>query len=238
MNTEIVVEMMSGDFPLWRCLHGGPLSCDTIDQWPTDSDMPWRRYRERNLALITRLNEVYGACAVVARYGEEIVGQLRFYPKAVWEMAGAGCLCLQQDFPGRPLDDFSERNFLPQRELIDQTIKVHCLMTGSPQREDNPYQRKGIGTRLVQKLVEWARENGWKAIEAEAFEDLPIVYAITGSAGRTFWEKLGFCMVDRFPHPDLAEAVDFLAVLEEQAEEAGMTKEQARDCMVMRLELW
>ncbi len=101
-------------------------------------------------------------------------------------------MCLQQDYPGGPLDDFSARNFLPRRELIDQTIKVHCLMTGSPQREDNPYQRKGIGTRLVQKLVEWARENGWKAIEAEAFEDLPIVYAITGSAGRTFWEKLGF----------------------------------------------
>ncbi len=35
-------------------------------------------------------------------------------------------------------------------------------------------------------------------------------------------------MVDRFPHPDLAEAVDFAAVLEEQAEEAGMAKEKGK----------
>jgi hypothetical protein len=237
MKTEIVVEMMGGDFLLWRCLHGGPLSHATIDRWALDSDLPWARYRARNLALIQKLDDVYGACAVVARHCDEVVGQLRFYPKAVWQMQGAGFLCLQQDFPAGPVDDFATFTFLPRQELADQTLKVHCLMTGSPQQSNNPFQRRGIGTRLVQKLVEWAKENGWKAIEAEAFEDLPIIYAITGSAGHTFWEKLGFAMVDRFPHPDLAEATDFLAKLEQQAEQAGMSKQKARDCMVMRLEL-
>ena len=143
-EATVTVEMMGDAFPLWRCLHGGPLSPRTIDCWPADSPLPWERYRERNLKIIQKLNTVYGACAVVARHGDEIVGQLRFYPKAVWQMQGAGFLCLQQDFPAGPVDDFATFTFLPRRELADQTLKVHCLMTGSPQQLNNPFQRRGI----------------------------------------------------------------------------------------------
>lgn len=40
MTEEIVVEPMTEDFILWRCIHSGPLSCDTIDQWSPDDKMP------------------------------------------------------------------------------------------------------------------------------------------------------------------------------------------------------
>jgi len=50
-------------------------------------------------------------------------------------------------------------------------------------------------------------------IEADPFEDLPIIHEITGSAGHTFWEKLGFHLVNRHPHPDLREPSDFVASL-------------------------
>jgi hypothetical protein len=33
MIEDIVVEPMTEEFILWRCLHGGPLSCKTIDLW-------------------------------------------------------------------------------------------------------------------------------------------------------------------------------------------------------------
>jgi hypothetical protein len=36
MIDEIVIEMMTRDFILWRCLHGGPLTRETIDKWTTD----------------------------------------------------------------------------------------------------------------------------------------------------------------------------------------------------------
>jgi hypothetical protein len=233
----VTVEMMGDAFPLWRCLHGGPLSLRTIDRWPADSPLPWERYRERNLRLIKKLNTVYGACAVVARHGEEIVGQLRFYPKAVWQFTGAGFLCLQQDFPSGPHDDFPMVNFLPREELADQTLKVHCLMTGSSQQPSNPYQRRGIGSCLVHKLVEWARDTGWTAVEAEAFEDLPIVYEITGGAGHIFWEKQGFRVVSRYENPYLHDYPEFQAVLEKQADVAGIARERVKDLNLMRLVL-
>lgn len=237
MTTEIVIEMMTRDFILWRCLHSGPLSIDTIDRWASDAKMPWARYRARNKALIAKLMQTYGACAVLARCGNNIVGQLRFYPKAVWEMEGAGFLCLQQDFPSGPSDDFSELVFPPPEELEDRTLKVHCLMIISPNEKDNLYQRRGIGTRMARRLIEWAKENGWKRIEADAFEDLPIIYQITGSAGRTFWEKLGFHVADRSLHPRLREHDEFVRKLEDQATRAGIDTEKAKDCIIMRLDL-
>ncbi len=237
MIADIVIEMMNDDFILWRCLHSGPLTIDTIDKWPSDSDMPWERYRSRNKALLAKLTEVYGGCAVVARCGDSVVGQLRFYPKAVWEMEGAGFLCLQQDSPAGPLDDFPALDFPPREELDDRTLKVHCLMTVSPCEDGDSYRRAGIGTRMAQKLILWARENGWKRIEADAFEDLPIIYQVTGSAGHTFWEKLGFHAAERFPHPHLREHKEFAALIEEQAQCAGIDTEKAQDCIVMRLDL-
>ena len=237
MIDEIVVEMMTQDFILWRCLHGGPLSSDTIDRWASGTNMPWARYSARNKALLIKLTQIYGACAVVARREDGTVGHLRFYPKSVSKMEKAGHLCLQQDFPSGPTDDFFETDFPPREELEDQTLKVHCLMTGSPSEKSNPYQRKGIGTRMVQRLIEWAIEEGWKRIEADAFEDLPIIYQVTGNAGRTFWNKLGFHVADRFPHPHLREYGEFVATLDEQATHAGIDKDKAKDCIIMRLDL-
>jgi ribosomal protein S18 acetylase RimI-like enzyme len=110
-------------------------------------------------------------------------------------------------------------------------------MTGSPQQKENPYQRKGIGTRMVRALIQWAKTNGWDRIEAHSFEDIPIIYEITGNAGHTFWEKLGFTVVERHPHPDLQERDPFVIALEEQARSVGIPPERARDRLVMRLGL-
>jgi hypothetical protein len=80
-------------------------------------------------------------------------------------------------------------------------------------------------------------ENGWQAIQANAFEEIPILYQISGCAGHTFWEKVGFRLADRFPHPHLQERDDFVRTIEEQARSMGIDPERARDCLVMRLDL-
>ena len=51
--------------------------------------------------------------------------------------------------------------------------------------------------------------NGWVRIEADSFENIPIIYEMTGSAGHSFWGKLGFRLVDRHPHPKLQNRIDF-----------------------------
>ncbi|MBP7049389.1 MAG: GNAT family N-acetyltransferase [Phycisphaerae bacterium] len=237
MIEDIVIEPMTESLLLWRCLHHGPLSRDTIDHLPPSDEVPWERCRTRNLPLLAKLTQTYGVCAIVARDGQRIVGHLRFYPKAVCGMAGAGCLCLQQDFPAGPRDDFAETRFPPLSQIEDKTLVVHCLMTARPQQNTGSYQRKGLGTRMVKALIEWAHTNGWRHIEAESFEDLPIIYEVTGSAGHTFWEKLGFRLADRRPHPELQAQSDFVSQLEEQARSLGVPPERARDRLIMRLDL-
>jgi GNAT superfamily N-acetyltransferase len=240
MVEDVVIEPMTEQFILWRCLHGGPLSRDTIDQWSSASTLPLGRYRKRNIPLLVKLTRTYGACAIVARDGDEIVGKLRFYPKVVCDLQGAGCMCLQQDHPAGPAVDFADSDFPAPAQIEDKTVAIHCMMTGSSHQKENPYQRKGIGTRMVRTLIEWAKANGWERIEAHSFEDLPIIYEITGSAGHTFWEKLGFRLVDRHPHPDLqdrSQFVKFVKTLEEQAKSIGIPPERASDRLVMRLDL-
>jgi GNAT superfamily N-acetyltransferase len=237
MGEKIIIELMSEKFILWRCLHFGPLSSQTLDQWPSDSQMDWKQHRSRNIPLLTKLTRVYGACAILARAGDRIVGQLRFYPRIVWDMKDAGEMCLLQDYPNGPAQDFFETEFPPLERMEDKTLAVHCFMTGSSQQEENPYQRKGVGTRMVRYLIDWAKDNGWERIEVDAFEDLPLIYEITGSAGLSFWQKLGFHIVDRHPHPYLQDRNEFVKELEEQAESVGISPEKAKDRIVMRLEL-
>jgi len=241
MLKDVVVEPMTEELILWRCIHGGPLSRDTIDQWSSEGEMSWERYRKRNMSLLVKLTRTYGSCAIIARDGDYIVGHLRFYPKAVCDMEGAGGPCLQQDHG--PADDFADSDFPGPAQIEDRTLVVHCLMTGSPQQKENPYQRKGIGSRMVWALIDWAKANGWERIEVDSFEDLPIIYEITGSAGYTFWEKLGFRLVDRHPHPALqvqnerTEFHEFVKTLEKQAKSIGVPPERAKDRLVMRLDL-
>ena len=240
MIKDVVVEPMTEQFIVWRCLHEGPLACDTIDQWTNGNALPLERYRERNIPLLVKLTRTYGSCAIIARDVDQVVGCLRFYPKAVCKMKDAGGLCLQQDPPGGPLEDFAENDFPEPAQIEDKTLVVHCLMMGSPLQKENPYQRKGIGTRMVRALIEWAKVNGWEVIEADSFEELPIIYDSTGSAGHIFWEKLGFSLVDRQIHPELRNADDFsefVTMLENQAKAVGLPPETARDRLLMRLDL-
>ena len=67
MIEDIVVEPMTEDFILWRCIHGGPLSCDAIDEWSPDDSMPWNRYQARNKALLSKLTRMYGPIFSIRR---------------------------------------------------------------------------------------------------------------------------------------------------------------------------
>lgn len=49
-----------------------------------------------------------------------------------------------------------------------------------------------IATRMAKTLIQWAGDQGWEGIEANSFEDIPMLYQMTGCAGHTFWEKCGF----------------------------------------------
>jgi len=174
----------------------------------------------------------------VAKQDEAVVGHLRFYPKTVRELAAPGLgLCLQQEFPSGPADTLGRGRFPPLDEIADKTLLVHCLMVAPDGPGGGSLRRRGIGRRMAGTLVDWAGANGWQAIEATAYASLPIVYTISGQAGRSFWEGLGFRLVRIGREPLLETENEFVRTMREQAAALGIDPASITDKYTMRREL-
>lgn len=239
MPNGVTIEMMAEEFLVWRCLHGGPLTTESIEEWPADAGMPWQELRARNVPLLGKLTRSYGACAVLARDGEAVVGTLRFYPKALCPAPRLDCfgMCLQQPHPNGPPDDLASAHFPPIEQLADKTLFVHCLMLAADAPGRPSYRRRGFGRRMAERLMEWAGQGGWAAIEATGYEDLEIVYSVTGVAGKTFWERLGFRVAEVGVEPGFDQYPDILKVLIEQGRAVGLSADAAKTKYTMRLKL-
>jgi len=229
MNGEIVIQPMTGEFVVWRCLHGGSLCEENIDP-----PQPDERMRERNLSILRELIDFYGTCAMLAMDGDQVVGILRFYPRAIWN--GHEGFCMQQWAPEGPAEDLIDRVWPPLEAMRDRTLRVHCLMVGSRQQND-PYRRRGIGTRLVQELITWASEQGWQAIEAIANQGLPVLWEISGGADQRFWQRFGFEYVETFVGETVEPGSGLYQLLQEQASQLGIDPNTVRDLYRMRLDL-
>ena len=245
MLDRVVIEPMTESFILWRCLHSGPLSKTTIDLYPPERQVSqdngkttWSLHRAINVPLLKKIIRTYGTCAILARDGDNVVGFLRFYPKILYALDGAGELCLQQAYPAGPTEHLVDTAFPSIDDIQDRTLMVYCLMTGSPFQDSNPYRRKGIGTRMGRELIQWARDHGWTGIEAKAHEDLDIMYAVSGQAGKRFWQNLGFTAVKKEVAHDIPEFHgEFLATMQEQAVKKGLRPEDAVNQYTMRMDL-
>jgi hypothetical protein len=236
MLDHLIIEPMQEGFVLWRCLHGGPLGAQNIDYPAPHPEIDWPTTRARNVPLLEKLTRTYGACAIVAREGVEVVATLRFYPRALCSFSDSGAaFCLQQRFPAGPPDDLIAQDLPLLQELPDKTLFVHCLMVTSPKDDPDRYKRKGLATRMARELIRWAKEHGWYTIEANAYEEIPLLYAIAGVAGRRFWEKLGFTAVGQDVEPAISG--EFLKALLKDAVAAGIPAEGAADRYRMRLNL-
>ena len=159
-----------------------------------------------------------------------MVGLLRFVPKAVSQMEGAGGCCLLMPHPAGPKEDFHLAVFPSKASIEDKTLVVTCMQL-LPDR-----QRKGVGRAMVERLKSWATDEGWEAIEATAYQDLPLVYEITGNAGRSWWESLGFRVTKSLEEEVMKEYGDFLQTLEDQAREQGMDPREVTRKFIMRWE--
>jgi hypothetical protein len=237
MSDNIVIEPMTEDFILWRCLHGGPLSKETIDRWPPDEAESWETHRAKNVPLLEKIVKVYGTCAILARDGGQVVGTLRFYPKILYSMEGAGSsLCLLQPFPDGVSERLVENRFPPLEEILDKTLTIHCWTIALSSEKENLFQPEGIGTRMARELMQWAEENGWKSIEATAYEDTEVLYTQIGLPGKRFWEEFGFRMV-KTDTETASWFLRFLDTMREQVVARGLNPEDAQNRYTMRIEL-
>lgn len=235
MLDDLLIEPMREDLLLWRCPHGGPISRRTIDSPLPNVEVDWPSTRARNIPLLQKLTRTFGACAILACDGDDVVGTLRFYPKTLCSFGEGAGFCLQQRPPAGPEYDLAAHEFPPLEGLGEKALFVHCLMIASPPGDPDRYKRKGLATRLAFELVRWAREKGWSAIEATSYEEIPMLYAVSGVAGRRFWERLGFRMVHQDTEPAISS--DFLVKLRQDAVAAGLRPEDVANRYKMRLEL-
>ena len=173
---------------------------------------------ELNIRFLARVIEVYGSCAILAWDDDKVVGYVRYFPQSLLEKLGVASLCMQQAPPNGVSKETIEIDFPTLEESQKNALKINCMMVGS--------QRRGVGSALVKELIRWAREESWPSLEATAFCDLPGIYEITGQAGRSFYEKLGFEVVSQKPNPNISGG--FREMLEKQAVEQGLPKEDAR----------
>ncbi len=236
MLDRLIVEPMSDELTLWRCLHAGPISAENLDSPPPNPQVDFATIRSRNIPLLRKLTQVYGACAIVARDGDEVVATLRFYPLALCEFGNSGAgFCMQQNFPAGPAEDLATHEFPTLQGLPDKALFVHCLLVVSPAADPGRYRRKGLASRLVRELVRWAGEKGWQAIEATAYEEIPLLYDNAGVAGKRFWQKLGFSVVGQDTEPAISG--EFLETVSKSALSVGIPPGQVANRYRMRLEL-
>lgn len=234
---NLAVGPLRPDFVLWRCLHAGPLNRGNIDEPGPHPEVDWPYVRSRNAPLLQKLAETYGSCAIAAWDGDDVVATLRFYPKALcsFSASGGAAFCLQQRSPAGPPDNLILREFPPLQKLTDRTLFIHCLFVAAPTGEPGRFRRKGLATRMVRELIGWATRAGWSAIEATAYEELPLLYAISGVAGRRFWRRLGFKVVHEDTEPGISG--DLEDRLRQEAPSAGLSPDDVTKRYRMRLEL-
>jgi hypothetical protein len=233
---KLVIRPMTEDFILWRCLHEGPLTRRNIDSPGPNPNVDWPVVRARNIRLVKKLTRTYGACAILAHGAGRVVGSLRFYPRMLCSSGDEGeGLCLLQLPPAGPAMRMSSRKFPPLRQLEDKALFVHCMMVAAPRDEPERFRRRGLATRMAGELVRWATQEGWEAIEACAYEELPLLYAISGAVGRRFWEGLGFRVIRKDKEPGITGELQ--KSLREDAIRVGLNPGCVNTRYRMRLEL-
>jgi GNAT superfamily N-acetyltransferase len=133
----IEIREMADDYILDRCPLGAPLdpSAFPADEYPGYA----ARARGVRRRFFSQVRERYGNCVFMAWDEGKMVGFLMFFPKPVARKLGISTL------PAGPLDD--------------QTL-VYACMQFVPE-----YRGQGLGTRLVDALIAWAKAHGWRQIE-------------------------------------------------------------------------
>ena len=236
MNDSIVIKPMNDRFILWKCLHGGVINQQNIDHPIDNIQLSWLDIKLRNLEFLKSLISIYGSCALLAFDSNSVIATIRFYPKHLCRFSDSGTdFCLQQSSTSSLFTESIIQDLLPVEKLDDKTLFIHCMFIASSREEPDKYRRKGLASRMVQELIKWAQNKGWEAIEVDAYEDLPTIYAISGSAGKDFWEKLNFEIINTATEPAING--DFLETLTKEAISIGKPIETVGNKYRMRIKL-
>lgn len=254
----VEIKPMDESYILWGCLHCGPMDPATPiprgeSWWAAAPDLPAHPWSDETIvelakkhnglnhggegdACVEFMREMiqrYGTCAMLAWEHGKVAGFLRVYPLEITRL-------LFEADPEKQRRSRHVMNFEPD----PSALWVQCVMTSRPYSGPEPAYnkkgrrvpgmkeagaRRGIGLKLAQGLVSWAKGREWKRIVADAHADIDCMYGITGKGGLTFWRKAGFEVIGtHYDEPPNEPWLDeWRNGVESQAKAKGISKREA-----------
>ncbi|MCL2700272.1 MAG: GNAT family N-acetyltransferase [Phycisphaerae bacterium] len=149
--------------------------------------------------MLRRLRDTYGHCAAIAWHDERVLGHLVWMPRhEARTLRAKGFECF-----GPAADDATGAGDAGTLVVVNLAF---CSLSG------HGFRRKGVGRAMVDMMLAWAWEHGWRRIEA---------YDVTGGLfpwdwldacipPRPFWEHMGFAVFGQRLHAYTEEELDGL----------------------------
>jgi hypothetical protein len=163
-----------------------------------DAQGLWKEQFDRNTKFLTRLIDKYGSCAMLAIEDDFVVGQARFYPDVIFDLAGQKYFCCQNP-------NFAETQKMIEIDLPtiknpdNRILRIHCWLI------HKDYLGRDLSHALLDGILEWAQSHGWKVVRAYAGPDNYWVASQACAPMLRTYIKHGFQKTKTFPSSELKE---------------------------------
>lgn len=170
------IKEMDESYILDDCPLYMPLDPERLARRELPEHFDIERAKQMRRRFFREIRQKYGNCVLFAWDDGKIVGFLIFLPKTVARRLGLKTLH----------DD----------ELTTKTMVYVCMQLVEE------YRKRGMGTRLVESLIAWARNRGWRRIEVhdvqkgDEDEDWRWKWALPK------WHRTGFRIARRYVSRD------------------------------------
>lgn len=195
--------MMDEQTLLCRCMHSGPVPLDRAS-----STLP-KVSQDVVVTFLKVMVNKYGSCAVLVLDGDDIVGVLWFYPEIVSEQLGARhSACIQDEKNVEAIARLDLESLPSMEDLLDKSLRIECMMVVheyDKSKVKTDYTGRGIGKRMVETLIAWAKDNGWKRIIATAISDVKPLLLWSGSYSVERFKALGFHVINEITEVGLLQ---------------------------------
>jgi len=113
------------------------------------------------MKLLARLIDAYGSCAMLAMEGDSAVAHARFYPEIIYNQFEFCC----QDPNHSITQKMVEMKLPPLVNPAERILRITCFLV----HED--YRGQGLSHKLIDAILEWAKNNAWKSVRCFAYPD-------------------------------------------------------------------
>jgi GNAT superfamily N-acetyltransferase len=196
---EIDIRVMDERLIVWRKMLHAPLTADDMATADPEylalgrADGRFTVFEE----FFRKQIRIVGSCMVLAWKDDGIIGKMHFTTREVHEAIGGperwsseACYCVDHNGFAPKLKSFSDEELTQLLRSYSRTLRIVCFNIG---HMDPRWHGHGIAKAMAEYLVQWARENGWRRVEARSCLDItPTSVVGDWMLRRGPLERLGF----------------------------------------------